>query len=46
MLRPYGLTEGDLKLRGFKALRQTIAIKKVGKQTQIVQLMASLARER
>jgi hypothetical protein len=34
MLRPYGLMKGDLKLRGSKAPRRTVATEKIGKQTQ------------
>jgi hypothetical protein len=35
VLCPYGITKGDLKLQNSKAPSRTIAMKKVGKQTQL-----------
>jgi hypothetical protein len=46
LLCPYGITKGDLKLLRSKAPSRTIATKRVGKQTQLAQRVASLACKR
>jgi hypothetical protein len=46
MLCPHDLTKGGLKLRGSKAPRRTVAIKKAGKQIQLAQLVSILAWKR
>jgi hypothetical protein len=38
---PIGLTKGKLKIMDCKAPRRTVATKKVGKQTQLAQRVAS-----
>jgi hypothetical protein len=46
MLCPYGLTKRDLKFQGSKAPPRTVAIKKIGIQTQLAQRAARLAWKR
>jgi hypothetical protein len=46
MLCPFGLTKEDLKLWGPKAPHRTVATKKIGKQTQLAQRVASLVWKR